>query len=780
MSNDSNGTARSLGFRHVLEAALFFGALGGLADVSYIFTRSPDLVAEILGGLRFFAGGVVLTALALLLYLVIVFLILKPIASAAKWPFEFSLALLYTFAVLPAGAIVARSFAMLIAEESILVAQVKVLYYFLKYLWVLVPVGWAIGVLLAKLRTGGDFPTLYGRVSAYVLSMGFFLLVTPFWQQRNILAKANVYSELSSGLENMVITGAVFLGALMLLVILNLLLKRFARVGRGSALTILWIVLLLFPFVPKLFATGALVGSRPSGLPLSGRASNVILISLDTVRYDDLGFNGSEIVETPTLDALAEKAVVFDRCITPMPMTGPAHISMLTGLQPDSEYGHEVKSNGVKLAEDIPTLATILDQAGYRTGAIIGGFPLSREASGLEKGFHYYHDIFNESFRGRFLPDQVWYLTVAKILRRAFNIRSGLPHGRTKTADDVTDQAIGWLERRGDQPFFLFVHYFDAHYLYAPPPPYNTMYMPDYDGPYKDLAVSIADLQGLIPSFTEEDFAYYRALYRGEISFVDAQLGRLVEWLDARDLWQDTLVIIVSDHGEGFEHDYYFLHTDRVYDQLIHVPMMILDPDLADEGIEADRIDTLVNVSDIYFTVLNWLNVDTPKDVPAMHEGVMGIVPGWDHDLSGIARSRAADYESLMTAGADEPDYGWSFIASQSYTFTAPEAQSLGRFFTFRFPEWKLIYGPDAEPELPAHQYFDLESDPEEMNDIYPRVDWSTHPWPGVVEVLEAWASRQAAVDLSGLDPQMREELKALGYINEGAPASPDSDEQEP
>jgi len=768
MQNESRGSATGLpGFRHVLEAALFFGAVGGLADVSYIFTRSPDLVADILGGLRFLNGGVVITALGLFPWILIVFVVIRPLAAARRWPLDLSLGILYALALLPAALIVGRSFALILAQESILVAQVKAFYYLLKYLWVLLPVCWAVGLWLARLRTRAEYLSLFGWLSAFALSAALFLMATPYWQQRLLLMRANVYSELTSTRENMIITAIVFVAALILLPIAGLVATRLAKVGRGRLLAAIWLVGLAIPFVPRLFARDELIGSRPSGAELSGRSANVVLVSLDTVRYDDVGFDGSEIVSTPALDELAESSVVFDEAITPMPMTGPAHISMLTGLQPDPEWGHGVKSNGVPLADDVPTLATILDEAGYETGAIIGGFPLARRASGTDRGFHYYHDIFNTGFRGRFLPDQVWYLTVAKILKRVFKIREGLPHGRTKTADDVTDQAIDWLDRSADKPFFLFVHYFDPHYLYAPPQPFDTMYMPAYDGVYKGQSFTIADLLRRTDTFTQDDFDYFRALYRGEISFVDQEFRRLLDWGDEKDLWDNTLLIVVSDHGESFEHDYYFTHTDRVYEQLVHVPMMIRDPDALAQGIAGRRIGTLINVSDIYFTVLSFLGIESPRDAASMHEQILGARPGWDHDLLRLIQHiDEADPDSTgREERAGETVGGWDFVASQSYTFTAPGEHSVGRFFTFRFPDWQLIYGPDSAPVIPMYQYFDVIADPEERIDIFPEIVWREHDWPSAPEVLAAWASRQGAADLSTLDPRMREELKALGYI---------------
>ncbi len=770
------------GFRHVLEAALFFGVIGGLADVSYLFTRNPDLVADLLAGLRFVTAGIFLTAAVFVPYLLIVFLIVRPIASARKWSLALSLTVIYFFGLLPAGAIVVRNFAVAMAVESILVAQIKILFYFLKYLWVLIPVCWAGGVWLSQVRTKTPFHLLYGRLSSIALSAGIFMVATTWIQQRYLLNQANVTSELTSSTENMVITAGVFTLAMVVWPIANLIFVNMARVSKGIPLNLLWLIFLIGPFVPPLNSAGLYVGSPPSGNDLAGQPYNVMLVSIDTVRYDEMGFNGNEIIETPMFDELAETSVIFDNAMVPMPMTGPSHISMFTGLQPDPNVGHGVKSNGIMLAEEIPTIATILNDSGYATGAVIGGFPLARQASATDKGFNYYHDTFTEGLRSRFLPDQVWYLTVAKLLRKALNLRQGMPHGNTKTADTVTDKSIEWLEENHDQPFFMFVHYFDAHYMYIPPEPWDSRYMPDYDGPlHVDNGVlTHADLINELGSFTDEDFEYYRSLYRGEISYIDQEFERLYQWGEERNLWDNTLLIVVSDHGEGFEHDYYFHHTDRVYEQLIHVPMFIRNPG---GDPESTRTDTLVNVSDIFFTVLDFLDVEPPRSVGEMHNGVFGSIAGWDHNLLNLEtgpEEPVADSENEIIP-EEEPSDGWTFVPSQSYTFTAPGDASAGRFFTFRFDEWQLIYGPDAEPYFPTYQYYDMTTDIEQENDLYPGIDWMLHPMPDAPEVLEFWSSQQgAAIDEGSLDPRMRAELKALGYIQEGnVPLTVPGDEED-
>lgn len=397
---------------------------------------------------------------------------------------------------------------------------------------------------------------------------------------------------------------------------------------------------------------------------------------------------------------------------------------------------------------------------------------MSRQATGLHRGFNYYHDIFHEGIRARFLPDQIWSVSVLKLLVKYLRLTAFVPMGRTKYADTVTDQAIEWLDDNSDDPFFLFVHYYDPHYLYSPKAPFDTVYTSDYDGPYKGRFFDQAGITRETPNMTAEDIGYYRDMYRGEISFVDREFGRLLEWGDNSGIWDNTLLIITADHGESFEHNYYFAHTDRVYDPLIHVPLIIRNPDALAEGISGNRVDTLVNLSDIYFSVLSFLDLQPSENPDEMHDGVTGSVEGWDHDLlplmvGGVAGNPSENDETQEgeIINAEPQPVGWRWIASQSFDFAGPGETSLGRFYTFRFPQSKLMFSPDSEPIQPMLQYFNLASDPEELIDLYPEIaeedDLRVYIAPGLVE----WSLLQTITDDTPRSFEALEELESLGYI---------------
>lgn len=756
-----NKTAKGItlpGFRHILEAALFFGAVYGISDVSFILTEAPNLAEDILLALRFMSAGIFLTFIPLVIYLTIVFLILKPVASVRKWSLESTLAWLYAFALIPAGLVIGRSFSLLLAGDNIMVTELKFLLYYFKYLVVIVPVCWAVGLWLARIKVDTEKRVLSVRLSAITVSVLVYLVGSIHWQYVFVIGHANTYSEIISKPENLVITIVTGLAALVTWPVAHWIFSLMGRIKNGMLIRVFWIVVIIIIYIPVMFVGNPLVGSVPSGAELSGRPSNVLVITLDTARYDEFGFNGSEVVETPNLDALASNSIVFDNVIAPIPLTGPSHTSMFTGLQPDLDTGHGVKANGIRLSEDIPTLASILDSTGYNTGAVVSGYPLIRESSGLEQGFHYYYDIFFETLRRDIIPSEFWFITVAKIYRKFVKVDTGPLGGRSRNADEVTDLGIKWLEKNSDEPFFLFLHYYDPHYLYAPPPPYDTMYMSDYKGKYKGLYINYFDLVKEIGTLTPEDHEFFRSQYRGEISFMDNEIGRLMDWGAERDLWDNTLIIVLADHGESFEHDYYFSHPARLYEHLIHVPCIVRDPDMVESGASGKRCNALASVSDVFFTALDFLEIDPPSSLDSMLGETGGALTTSSHSLLDYCRP-----------GESIDDYsGWEYISSQSYTIGELEGNDLGKFFSYRYPTWKIIYGSDCEPELPMYQYFDIESDPEELWDIFPEIVWQDHMFPDAVESLTAWALIQGkSVDFSDLTPQQRAGLKALGYISE-------------
>jgi choline-sulfatase len=254
-------------------------------------------------------------------------------------------------------------------------------------------------------------------------------------------------------------------------------------------------------------------GAPPAGAAVAPHPS-ILLISIDTTRADRLGCYGDPGGPTPNIDRWAAAGVLFENAVTPVPITLPAHTSLLTGLLPRH---HGVRDNGIyRVPEDLPTLASILQQAGYDTAAAVGSAILDREY-GLARGFRRYDDAVGGGG-----------LAIAE-----------------RSAGSVSDAAIA-VARSLHPPFFLFVHYFDPHAAYEPPAPFAERFRDD--------------------------------LYEGEIAYVDEQIGRLRDALAGLKLLDGTIVAVVSDHGESLGEHGEPTHGVFLYQATLHVPMIIVAP----------------------------------------------------------------------------------------------------------------------------------------------------------------------------------------------------------
>lgn len=307
---------------------------------------------------------------------------------------------------------------------------------------------------------------------------------------------------------------------------------------------------------------------------------SVLLITIDTLRADRLGAYGDAKARTPALDALARGGVVFERAYTPVPITLPAHVSIMTGLLPPA---HGVRGNGAfALGPEVRTLAEALKASGRRTAAFVGGFPLS-ERFGLGRGFDEYDDA----------------------MSKAAGVNYDFAERRAR---DVVDAAARWMSLNPG-PVFVWVHLFDPHAPYDPPPGFRT------DDPYRD-----------------------------EIASTDAAVSTLMSAWDARG--GRSIVVATSDHGEAFGEHGEWSHSLFIYDTTLRVPLLIRGP-----GFEAGkRASVSVGLTDIAATVLE-----------AVGAGA-GSIPGVSlaRAVSPGAPDRALYAETL----APRLDFGWSDLRS--------------------------------------------------------------------------------------------------------------------
>ena len=429
------------------------------------------------------------------------------------------------------------------------------------------------------------------------------------------------------------------------------------------------------------FATALLAGVGAllwwSGLVSSPNRPprGVLLLTIDTLRADRLGSYGSTRGLTPHLDALAAEAVRFENAYTVVPLTAPSHASMLTGRYP---LAHGLHNNGSEVLPANELLVSeILREYGYRTAGIVSALVLAQEY-GLNQGFDLYYE---DGIKGTDQGSGLW-----------FNHRRG---------DLTVDRAITWLKAETDKPFFLWVHLFDPHDPYTPPSPWKER--------------------------------FEKAPYDGEVAFADEQAGRLLAEARNLGLYDDALIVVAADHGEGLGDHKELMHATFVYNSTMHVPLIVRLPGGRGGG---SVVTDLASTLDIAPTILDALGIPAP-------EGIQGVSLIPAARGSGRVPARSLLMESVHAAAA----YGWATVRA------------------LQQPSWKLIDLPDVE-------LYDVVSDHAErrnMNELdRPRVDEMVSEMNTLIAEVERTASSAQAATI---DDETRDRLQSLGYIA-GAPSS--------
>ena len=323
--------------------------------------------------------------------------------------------------------------------------------------------------------------------------------------------------------------------------------------------------------------------SRMDALSTSHRVKRVLLITVDTLRQDSLGTYRAGVQDTPRIDAFARDNAVFTNAFSAAPWTYPSVTTILTGMAPRV---HMLSDTGGTLPNEVPTLAEAMDHAGYRTGACGSNSVLSAR-SRLNRGFREY----------------CWFPRPSLTVQ---NFEVGLAHNlldlcgiQDANAEQLTDRTLEWIRANAQTDFFFWVHYFDPHTPYSPPEAYQPT-----DPTLRKMGRSfIANKAARLGTFarTPQEQQWVRALYDGEVRHVDAQIGRLFDALREMGLYDDTLIVLTSDHGEEFwDHDR-FEHGHTLYNELLRVPLVIKLPG-ADNGA---AIDTCVSLQAVTPTVLD-------------------------------------------------------------------------------------------------------------------------------------------------------------------------------
>lgn len=494
--------------------------------------------------------------------------------------------------------------------------------------------------------------------------------------------------------------------------------------------------------VLALLAAFAVTRCAPSG----PRKINLVVIALDTLRPDHLGCYGYARPTSPNIDAWSKHAVVFENAQSAAPWTAPSLMSVMTSLYPDV-HGIAAFPEPGQMSDNVTTLAEVMKNAGYRTAAFTDGGYAS-PFFGLKQGFELYPLNQGDSPREH-----------ASNITHPDRLKSNL------------DRALAWLDDHEREPFFLFFHTYQVHAPYVPPQEYVKPFRPGYDeqaehaklggvierwtkqheidadGVRLILAHNLhcgagngPERAGLnakmtefgIRSLDEDRMQFLRDLYDGEIAYTDFEIERLLAVLELPQLRDNTVVVFVSDHGEAFGEHGTTQHGSVLFEEALHVVMMLRAP-----GVAPARVKDLVRSIDVMPTVL---------------------------DLTGVARDKLTlQGRSLTPILRGEP-------LAPELTYSHATNGDKGHLFAVRDGKWRFVWNDDEK----TGALFDLESDPKELRDVAAENS-------KVAERLQGLVNAQRGIDaelvkhVSGpvheyvLDPETKKELRDIGYIGDDA-----------
>lgn len=314
----------------------------------------------------------------------------------------------------------------------------------------------------------------------------------------------------------------------------------------------------------------------PAGLeakekPRPDERPNIVLISIDTLRADHLSCYGYPLRTSPQMDDLARQGALFQNAYSPIPLTGPAHISLLTSLYPQQ---HGATINGMRMsARPRPvTLAQVLRRLGYRTGAFVSAWPLKKGITGLGRGF----GVYNEEFTYHY-----------KLVNTA------------RDAKDVTAAAIHWLKKRHKDAFFLWVHYFDPHEPYNLRPGFENL------APAEDSEGARAS-SAAAPDGKEDERV---AAYNSEIAYTDHYVGEILQQLADLGVRERTLIVLTADHGESLGENGYWGHGDHLYQPIVRIPLIVSYPGFIRKG---SVVRENVGLLDLMPSILDYAGISVP------------------------------------------------------------------------------------------------------------------------------------------------------------------------
>ena len=409
------------------------------------------------------------------------------------------------------------------------------------------------------------------------------------------------------------------------------------------------------------------LGSCKSGNAPTPARLNLLLVTIDTLRPDRLGCYGYSQIETPNLDKVARQGVVFENAVAPTPLTAPSHASMMTGVYPTV---HKVRNTGgFVLSASQAKLAKILQDQGWDTAAYVGSSVL-KGRFGFNQGFAVYDDEMPTSKSGSALAE---------------------PERR---AGEVVDRAVKWLDTQSGKPFFLWVHVYDPHIPYDPPDPFREKYR---DRPYD-----------------------------GEIAYTDQQLGRLFDTVARKSRPGNTLIAVLSDHGESFSEHGEYTHGVFLYDATLRIAFL-----MSGGGIPAGlRVKQQARTIDLLPTVLELMGSKTP--------------PG----IQGTSLAPAFRGKEVPTA------YAYAETLFPKFNMGWAELRAM------RTNRWKYVRAP--RPEL-----YDLAQDPAETTNVIASHAAESQELESQLKAVSAGSEKVASAPM---DPATMKQLRSLGYMGGASP----------
>jgi arylsulfatase A-like enzyme len=461
----------------------------------------------------------------------------------------------------------------------------------------------------------------------------------------------------------------------------------------------------------------------PAALASNPARPNVLMIVMDTVRPDHLSLYGYPLHTTPHLEQLARDSMVYTRAIAPSDMTLSTHASLFTGMYPSWHQAHcqpPEATYGHPLSPNTATLAEILAGHGYTTLGAAGNLYL-RADFGLQRGFR----VFRIPRPVPVLGSEGWYLLRRSMRRELSLVTDTAQFDRLFSRSEDVNKELFSLPELNRAPLFMFLNYMDAHFPYLPPAPFDRR----FPGKMRRLTQTDleADQQVVIHGrpMPAADHQHLLSQYDGGIAYIDAQVGEVVDWLKQRGAYDNTLIVVTTDHGEAFGEKNLVVHGNSAYQNLVRAALIVKYPKSSQTGV----VDAPVSLTDVEPTILTALGYPTPK-------GVQGL--------------------NLLAPAATAPRqiYTESFPCPVLHPLSCPDGCLTRAAFSWPY---KYIASSDGKREL-----YDLAKDPNETRNLLPG-----EPATKLQAELSSWIRTMPALKREELklNPESLKRLKSLGYV---------------